>query len=200
MPRAPAAALMVSEGERRELLQVHGLRSVPQSVALRLRIVLGAAEGIGNKVLARQLSTSLPTVLLWRGRFQMDGLPGLLEDRPRSGRPKEIGHAGLVADARHRRTPRIGASVSWHESRASARRRSNASGRNMTSNRIVWNPSEVQHRPAVCHQSARHRGPLPESARQGDCAERGREEPNSSIRPDAADSAAPARLAGAADT
>jgi transposase len=90
MPRAPAAALVVTDEQRRELLQVIGLRSVPQSVALRVRIILSAAEGIGNKVLARQLSTSLPTVLLWRGRFQRDGLAGILEDRPRSGRPKEI--------------------------------------------------------------------------------------------------------------
>ena len=90
MPRAPAAALVVTDEERRELLQIVGLRSVPQSVALRVRVVLGAADGIGNKVLARQLSTSLPTVLLWRSRFQKDRLSGILEDRPRSGRPKEI--------------------------------------------------------------------------------------------------------------
>jgi transposase len=90
MPRAPAAALAVTDEERRELLQLVGLRSVPQSVALRARIVLGAADGVGNKVLARQLTTSLPTVLLWRGRFRAEGLLGILEDRPRSGRPKEI--------------------------------------------------------------------------------------------------------------
>src|SRR5262245_1172075 len=39
---------------------------------------------------ARQLSTSLPTVLLSRRRFQEQGLIGILEDQPRSGRPKEI--------------------------------------------------------------------------------------------------------------
>lgn len=90
MPCAPAPALGINSEERRELLRVAGLRSIPQSVALRARIILGAAEGIGNKVLARQLTTSLPTVLLWRGRYQAEGLAGILEDRPRSGRPKEI--------------------------------------------------------------------------------------------------------------
>lgn len=90
MPCAPAPALGISDEDRQELLQVVGLRSVPQSVALRARIVLGAADGIGNKVLARQLNTSLPTVLLWRGRYQEEGLVGILKDRPRSGRPKEI--------------------------------------------------------------------------------------------------------------
>ena len=90
MPLAPAPALSVSDGERRELKQLTNSRSAPQGIALRAKIVLGAADGVGNKVLARQLSTSLPTVLLWRRRFQEEGLMGIVEDRPRSGRPKEI--------------------------------------------------------------------------------------------------------------
>ena len=55
-----------TEEQRRELLQFAALRSVPRSVAMRARIVLGAAGGIGNKVLARQRATGLRTVLLWR--------------------------------------------------------------------------------------------------------------------------------------
>jgi transposase len=90
MPRAPAAALAVTEEERRELLRFSASRSIPQSAALRARIVLGAADGVGNKVLARELATSLPTVLLWRGRYQSEGLLGILEERPRSGRPREV--------------------------------------------------------------------------------------------------------------
>jgi putative transposase len=41
-------------------------------------------------VLARKLATSVPTVLLWRKRYESDGLRGILEDLPRSGRPKRI--------------------------------------------------------------------------------------------------------------
>ena len=87
---APAPALAVTNAERRELSALTSARSAPQGVALRARIVLGAADGVANNVLARQLSTSLPTVLLWRRRFQERGLIGILEDRPRSGRPKEV--------------------------------------------------------------------------------------------------------------
>src|SRR6516225_8725263 len=87
MPRAAAPSLPLTEREREELLQVSKLRSTPQSIALRVQIVLRAAAGIANKVLARQLSTSLPTVLLWRRRYQNEGLAGSPEDRPRSGRP-----------------------------------------------------------------------------------------------------------------
>src|SRR5262249_16899923 len=65
-------------------------RAAPQGIAMRARIVLGAADGVANKILARQLSTSLPTVLLWRRRFEEEGLNGILEDRPRTGRPKQI--------------------------------------------------------------------------------------------------------------
>jgi transposase len=90
MPLSPAPALALTDGERHELMQLSSSRSVPQGIALRATIILGAAEGVANKVLARQLSTSLPTVLLWRRRFQGLGLVGLVEDRPRSGRPKEI--------------------------------------------------------------------------------------------------------------
>jgi len=57
---------------------------------LRLKIVLGAAEGLPNKALARQLSTTLPTVLLWRRRYEKVGLGGILQDQPRSGRPKRL--------------------------------------------------------------------------------------------------------------
>jgi len=45
----------LTQHEREELLQVSKLRSTPQSVALRVRIVQSAAEGIANKVLTRQL-------------------------------------------------------------------------------------------------------------------------------------------------
>ncbi len=107
MPCAPASALGMSDEDRRELQQILALRSVPQSVALRARIILGAADGIANKVLARQLATSLPTVLLWRGRYLSEGLPGILEDRPRSGRPKEITpeQEALVVEKTLRTTP-----------------------------------------------------------------------------------------------
>jgi transposase len=57
---------------------------------LRINIILGAAEGMANRALARKLSTSVPTVLLWRKRYESSGLRGLLEDLPRSGRPKRI--------------------------------------------------------------------------------------------------------------
>jgi transposase len=90
MPGPAAPPLPLTDREREELIQILKLRSTPQSVALRVRIVLSAAQGLANKALARRLSTSLPTVLLWRSRYEAEGLAGIREDRPRSGRPQEI--------------------------------------------------------------------------------------------------------------
>jgi len=108
MPRAAAPALPLTAKRRQELLQIKRLRSTPQSVALRVQIVLGAADGVANKVLARRLSTTLPTVLLWRRRYQAEGLAGILEDRPRSGRPKEIlpKKEAAIVEATLRTTPK----------------------------------------------------------------------------------------------
>jgi len=90
MPLPAAPNLPLSESERKQLLALSRHRSTPRGIVLRLNIVLGAAEGIANHALARKLSTSLPTVLLWRRRFDSGGLAAVLEDRPRSGRPKQI--------------------------------------------------------------------------------------------------------------
>jgi len=108
MPRPAAPALPLTAKQRQELLQFKKLRSTPQSVLLRLQIVLGAADGVANKVLARRLSTTLPTVLLWRSRYRAEGLAGILEDRPRSGRPKEImpEHEATIVEATLRTTPK----------------------------------------------------------------------------------------------
>jgi len=108
MPRAPAHALTLGDRERQELLQVSRHRSTPQSIALRTEIVLGAAAGVANKKLARQLSTTLPTVLLWRKRYEFEGLAGVLEDRPRSGRPKQISEkkAAAIVDATMKTKPK----------------------------------------------------------------------------------------------
>ena len=74
-----------------ELLQ-HLLRagSTPQKIALRARILLGAAAGKSNYQLSEELDVSRPTILLWRQRYLDAGLAGVLKDAPRPGRKKMI--------------------------------------------------------------------------------------------------------------
>jgi transposase len=90
MARAAAPALALTAFQRSELLQLTRLPSTPQSIVLRARIVLGAADGVANQKLAARLETTRMTVLLWRSRYQEYGLVGILADHPRPGRPKEI--------------------------------------------------------------------------------------------------------------
>ncbi len=56
---------------------------------VRARIVLAAAAGGANAVIAARLGLRVDTVRKWRRRFAAEGLPGLT-DRPRSGRPRRF--------------------------------------------------------------------------------------------------------------
>jgi len=90
MPLPPAPRLLLADSDRKQLVTLSRQRNIPRGILLRVNIVLGAAEGLANHLLARDLSTSLPTVLSWRKRYEREGLAGLFTDRPRSGRPKQI--------------------------------------------------------------------------------------------------------------
>ena len=83
-------------------------RSTPGGIALRIQIVLAAAQGRANRSIARKLSTSVPTVLLWRNRYEQEGMEGIVEDRPRSGRPKRIteDREAAIVEATLKTTPK----------------------------------------------------------------------------------------------
>lgn len=51
--------------------------STPQSLALRSRIVLAAADGANNQQIAAALKVPAVTVGKWRRSFAIDGLEGL---------------------------------------------------------------------------------------------------------------------------
>ena len=108
MPLPPAPKLVLTDSERKQLLAISRHRSTPRGIVLRINIVLGAAEGVADHVLARNLSTSLPTVLLWRKRYEKDRLAGVIEDRQRSGRPKQISpeREAAIVEATIRTTPK----------------------------------------------------------------------------------------------
>ncbi|MGI8751023.1 MAG: IS630 family transposase [Acidimicrobiales bacterium] len=54
---------------------------------MRARIVLAAADGLANVVIAERVGVCVDVVSWWRKRFAVEGLAGL-RDRPRSGRPR----------------------------------------------------------------------------------------------------------------
>src|SRR5215831_21285012 len=57
------AALAVTLEDRKELNRIVRAGKTEQRIALRARIVLGAADGRSNNALAKELKTSRPTVI-----------------------------------------------------------------------------------------------------------------------------------------
>ena len=56
---------------------------------MRSRIVLAAADGLGNTAIADKLDIHVSSARKWRSRFVADRLEGLL-DEPRPGRPRTV--------------------------------------------------------------------------------------------------------------
>jgi transposase len=96
MPKKVPVLLMSPSQEQqiREWLNAHG---TPQQVALRCRIVLEAAQGQADSVIARQVGTNRKTVTLWRTRVTQKGLPCLWEVAPGRGRKPTYGPEKIKA-------------------------------------------------------------------------------------------------------
>jgi transposase len=84
-------------GDRATLEQWVRAGTTPQRVVERARIVLASATGASGAAICHRLGVSRPTVGRWLDRYEAEGLAGLLADRPRPGRPKQI---TAVAEAR----------------------------------------------------------------------------------------------------
>jgi transposase len=92
MGRMPSSPYIVRLGDadRAELESLSRRATAPHRVVLRARIVLLAAGGTQNCVIARRLGTCVDTARKWRRRYCDKGLPGLA-DAPRPGRPRVFG-------------------------------------------------------------------------------------------------------------
>ena len=86
MPRISPYHLTLSDAERTELEARARRYTSPYSEVVRAKIVLYAADGLGNDEIAARLDTPRQVVSKWRKRFHRARLPGLA-DRPRGGRP-----------------------------------------------------------------------------------------------------------------
>ncbi|MBA2460238.1 MAG: IS630 family transposase [Actinobacteria bacterium] len=91
------AKTVISDDQRAVLERWVGAQKTPQSVALRARILLLAGEGLSNSAIARALSASRPTVILWRSRFEQGGPAALAEVKPGRGRKPTISAAKVKA-------------------------------------------------------------------------------------------------------
>jgi len=90
------AVLQLPDDDRATLEMWSRSTAIRAGLVTRARIVLACAEGLGTTETARRLGVSRPTVIQWRDRYAQHGLDGL-DDAPRSGRPKEVDEAAILA-------------------------------------------------------------------------------------------------------
>lgn len=86
MPRESPYRIRLSRTERRTLEARSRQYTLPYREVVRAKLVLLAAQGLGNTVIAERLDLPRPIVSKWRKRFFTERLAGL-DERPRAGRP-----------------------------------------------------------------------------------------------------------------
>ena len=91
-----AQPLGLRPGDRELLESWTRSSSIRAGLAQRARIVLLAADGVSNTEIADRVGVSRPTVIGWRDRYASSGVRGL-EDERRSGRPRTVDRAQILA-------------------------------------------------------------------------------------------------------
>lgn len=86
MPRQSPYHIDLSDDERAHLEAIARRYTSSYREVVRARIVLYAAQGLGNDEIAARLDTPRQVVSKWRKRFYEHRLAGL-GDLPRGGRP-----------------------------------------------------------------------------------------------------------------
>jgi transposase len=86
MPRVSPYTVRLAPAERAELERRSRSYTSLYRDVVRARIVLYAAQGLGNDEIAARLDTPRQIVSKWRKRFFEKRLEGL-EEQPRRGRP-----------------------------------------------------------------------------------------------------------------
>jgi len=85
MPRNSPYAIELSKNERAKLEFTARKYTSPYRDVIRAKIILLAAEGLSNDIIASRLDTPRQIVSKWRKRFFEERLPGL-EEQVRGGR------------------------------------------------------------------------------------------------------------------
>ena len=96
MAHPPAAALILRDGDEARFVSWTRSSTVSAGRAQRARILLLAADGVSNTEISVRVGVARQTVVSWRARYESDGCDGLA-DLPRSGRPRLLDHAKIVA-------------------------------------------------------------------------------------------------------
>jgi transposase len=102
MPRESPYRIELTPAERKELEARAARYTSSYRDVVRAKIILLAAQGRSNEVIAGRLDTQRQIVSKWRKRFWRQRLPGL-EELPRGGRPARFS----PQSRRRRQGPRV---------------------------------------------------------------------------------------------
>jgi len=89
VPFPVAPVVVLSDDERAQLVAWSRRTKSANGLAVRSRIVLAAADGLGNTAIAHELGIAVGSARKWRSRFLAFRLDGLT-DEPRPGRPRTV--------------------------------------------------------------------------------------------------------------
>ena len=85
----PVQNIDLSQDVKTQLQSMARSRSLPHGLVRRAKIILMAAEGFNNKIIAQKTELSAAVVGMWRKRFIQQGLMGLYDEQ-RPGGPRSI--------------------------------------------------------------------------------------------------------------
>jgi len=89
MPKNSPYNIILTPDEERELNIRAAKYTLEYFKVIRAKIILLAAQGLGNDEIATKLDSRREVVSMWRKRFFEQRLEGL-EERPRPGRPRSF--------------------------------------------------------------------------------------------------------------
>jgi len=138
MPRH-APPVNLSETDRQELERWVAAHRTPQQVSQRCRIVLAAAHGQENNLIAEDLNLNFKTVALWRNRFVSEGPDCLWEVAEGRGRKPILSPEDIerIVDATLQTKP-VGA-THW-----SCRTMADAQGVGKTTVNRIWQSHQIK--------------------------------------------------------
>src|SRR5229473_1129030 len=85
-----AREIKLTDALREALEKAARARTASVRFALRAKMILMAADGMTDLLIAEQLNVSRQSVARWRGRFLLQGIEGIQKDAPRPGRKPKI--------------------------------------------------------------------------------------------------------------
>ncbi len=131
--------LKLTDGQKEELTRWSQSRTLPAGDVFRARLILALANGTSYSRIERELSTSRPTITLWKQRFEKLGMAGL-DSQHKGSKPRTATAAAQAAVLRKtlKQKPEDG-STHW-----SCRKMAAASGISKSTVQRIWATARIK--------------------------------------------------------